>query len=191
MAARSIPPSRHIEVCPRPRNHSRRAAHAALGTAPHASRGEVLPERVPVEGLPILRDGDPSDPEATLSPSRYYDEHRAKIEGVVAPRRPAALTAATAAAREARSRRTATWSFRRSPARLSEERVRQPDDDRQRPGHARVPLWLVNVAVDGDRVRDAGRAALRRGHRSRRRSRQLTDAAVGVAYRHRRSDRSG
>ena len=31
-------------------------------------RGEVLPERVPSDGLLILRDGDPGEPEMTLSP---------------------------------------------------------------------------------------------------------------------------
>lgn len=46
-------------------------------------RGEVLPERVPREGLLILRDGDPGEPEVTLSPLAYHYEHRAEIEIVV------------------------------------------------------------------------------------------------------------
>ena len=41
--------------------------HARLSALPATSlRGEVLPERVPTEGLLILRDGDPGEPEVTL-----------------------------------------------------------------------------------------------------------------------------
>ena len=46
-------------------------------------RGEVLPERVPAGGLLILRDGEPGEPEVTLSPLRYHYQHRAEIEAVV------------------------------------------------------------------------------------------------------------
>lgn len=46
-------------------------------------RGEVLPERVPSEGLLMLRDGEPGDPEVTLSPLCYHYQHRAEIEAVV------------------------------------------------------------------------------------------------------------
>lgn len=46
-------------------------------------RGDVLPERVPVAGLLILRDGEPGEPEVTLSPLRYHYQHRAEIETVV------------------------------------------------------------------------------------------------------------
>ena len=46
-------------------------------------RGDVLPERVPAEGLLILRDGEPGEPEVTLSPLRYHYQHRAEIEAVV------------------------------------------------------------------------------------------------------------
>jgi hypothetical protein len=48
-----------------------------------ALRGDVLPERVPAEGLLILRDGEPGEPEVTLSPLRYHYQHRAEIEAVV------------------------------------------------------------------------------------------------------------
>ena len=48
-----------------------------------ALRGDVLPERVPTDGLLILRDGEPGDPEVTLSPLRYHFQHRAEIETVV------------------------------------------------------------------------------------------------------------
>ena len=59
------------------------ALHTLLQTLPAtALRGEVLPERVPAEGLLILRDGEP-EPEVTLSPLAYHYEHRAEIEAVV------------------------------------------------------------------------------------------------------------
>ncbi|MFN3953343.1 MAG: acyl-CoA transferase [Pararhodobacter sp.] len=56
-----------------------------LRTVPHVPvlRGEVLPERVPLAGLMILRDGEPGDPGVTLSPLRYHYQHRAEIEAVV------------------------------------------------------------------------------------------------------------
>ena len=60
------------------------ALHARLQTLPAtALRGEVLPERVPPDGLMILRDGDPGDPEVLLSPLLYLYDHRAEIEVVV------------------------------------------------------------------------------------------------------------
>ena len=46
-------------------------------------RDEVLPERIPVAGLIILRDGQPGEPEVTLSPLRYHYQHRAEMEVVV------------------------------------------------------------------------------------------------------------
>jgi hypothetical protein len=48
-----------------------------------ALRGDVLPERIPADGLLILRDGDPGAPDVTLSPLRYHYQHRAEIEAVV------------------------------------------------------------------------------------------------------------
>ena len=48
-----------------------------------ALRGDVLPERVPAAGLLILRDGEPGEPEVTLSPLTYHYQHRAEIEAVV------------------------------------------------------------------------------------------------------------
>jgi hypothetical protein len=60
------------------------ALHARLLALPAtALRGDVLPERVPADGLLILRDGEPGDPEVTLSPLRYHYQHRAEIEAVV------------------------------------------------------------------------------------------------------------
>jgi hypothetical protein len=60
------------------------ALHARLLTVPAvALRGEVLPERVPATGLLILRDGEPGEPDVTLSPLTYHYQHRAEIEAVV------------------------------------------------------------------------------------------------------------
>lgn len=60
------------------------ALHAALQTQPTpVLRGEVLPERVPANGVMILRDGDPGEPTVTLSPLRYHYAHRAEVEAVV------------------------------------------------------------------------------------------------------------
>jgi hypothetical protein len=60
------------------------ALHTRLTELPAtALRGDVLPERVPSDGLLILRDGEPGEPEVTLSPLRYHYQHRAEIEAVV------------------------------------------------------------------------------------------------------------
>ena len=60
------------------------ALHGLLQTLPAtALRGDVLPERLPATGLMILRDGEPGEPEVTLSPLRYHYQHRAEIEAVV------------------------------------------------------------------------------------------------------------
>jgi hypothetical protein len=69
---------------PTPRETILSALHALLQTLPTpVLRGEVLPERMPVAGLLILRDGDPGDPSVTLSPLRYHYQHRAEVEAVV------------------------------------------------------------------------------------------------------------
>jgi hypothetical protein len=69
---------------------------AALKTVPGATvlREEVLPERLPAGGLVILRDGDPSAPEVTLSPLAYHYEHRAEIEMIVQGKTPSARASA-------------------------------------------------------------------------------------------------
>jgi len=60
------------------------ALHARLlALSATALRGEVLPERIPVEGLLILRDGEPGEPDVTLSPLAYHYQHRAEIEAVI------------------------------------------------------------------------------------------------------------
>ena len=69
---------------PTPREAVLAALHARLSTLPAtALRGDVLPERIPAEGLLILRDGEPGEPEVTLSPLAYHYQHRAEIEAVV------------------------------------------------------------------------------------------------------------
>lgn len=50
-------------------------------------RNEVLPERAPAEGLVILRDGDPGEPDVTLNPRAEFYSHRVEIEAYV-PRDP-------------------------------------------------------------------------------------------------------
>lgn len=54
-----------------------------LGTSAEVLRGESLPTEIPVGGLLILRDGDPGEPEITMSPRRYHFEHVAQIELIV------------------------------------------------------------------------------------------------------------
>lgn len=60
------------------------ALHARLQSlAATVLRDEVLPERIPPAGLIILRDGQPGEPEITLSPLRYHFQHRAELEVIV------------------------------------------------------------------------------------------------------------
>ena len=60
------------------------AVYARLSALPAtALRGDVLPERVPAAGLLILRDGEPGEPEVTLSPLRYHYQHSAELEVIV------------------------------------------------------------------------------------------------------------
>ena len=60
------------------------ALHARLQPlAAIVLRDEILPERIPPAGLIILRDGQPGEPEVTLSPLRYHYQHRVELEVVV------------------------------------------------------------------------------------------------------------
>lgn len=69
---------------PTPRETILSALHAQLSVLPATVlRGEVVPERVPAAGLLVLRDGEPGEPEITLSPLRYHYQHRAEIEAIV------------------------------------------------------------------------------------------------------------
>jgi len=69
---------------------------AVLEAMPAATalRGAVLPERIPIGGLIILRDGDPGTPEVTLSPLQYHYEHKAEVEVIVQGKTPTARDAA-------------------------------------------------------------------------------------------------
>jgi hypothetical protein len=69
---------------PSPRETICAALHTRLSALPAMIlRGDVLPRHVPAAGLLILRDGEPGEPEVTLSPLRYHYQHRAEIESVV------------------------------------------------------------------------------------------------------------
>ena len=60
------------------------ALHARLHPlAASVLRDEALPERIPPAGLIILRDGQPGEPEVTLSPLRYHFQHQAELEVIV------------------------------------------------------------------------------------------------------------
>ena len=48
-------------------------------------RNASLPERVPQEGLVILRDGNPGAPDVTLNPRRAWYQHRVEIEAFMPP----------------------------------------------------------------------------------------------------------
>lgn len=53
------------------------------GLSAPVRRNEVLPEKVPAEGLVILRDGDPGTPDVTLNPRTEFYSHRVEIEAYV------------------------------------------------------------------------------------------------------------
>jgi len=80
---------------PTPRETILHTLLATLQTVPATVlRSELLPERVPAGGLVILRDGEPGEPEVTLSPLRYHYEHRAELEVVMQGKTPAERDAA-------------------------------------------------------------------------------------------------
>lgn len=49
-------------------------------SGPVVVRNDVETEKIPSDGLINLIDGDPGEPEVTLSPTTYHYEHRAEIE---------------------------------------------------------------------------------------------------------------
>lgn len=63
------------------------ALQAALGhflpSGAVLPRNHALPAEIPASGVVILRDGDPGEPEITLSPLTYHYEHRAEIDVLV------------------------------------------------------------------------------------------------------------
>lgn len=70
------------------------AVTAAAPAGATVSRNETLNLEAPAAGLIIMRDGDPGEPEVTLSPNRYWFRHRVEIliivAGVTGPVRAAA-----------------------------------------------------------------------------------------------------
>lgn len=65
----------------------REAVLAALRTliagalpAAEVKRNLAKAERIPPGGLVVVRDGDPGEPETTLSPLTYHFEHRTAVE---------------------------------------------------------------------------------------------------------------
>lgn len=58
-----------------------KALHAAIDTTfgGEATRNEPLPSSIPKNGLAILWDGEPGEPEVTLSPLTYHYTHAAEL----------------------------------------------------------------------------------------------------------------
>ena len=54
-------------------------------TPAKVERNSVLPEKVGAGGLVVLRDGDPGEPEITLSPTLHHYQHEARLDLVVQP----------------------------------------------------------------------------------------------------------
>ena len=74
--------------------HGRLVASLALrNPAPAVLRGETIPQRIPVGGLIVIRDGETVEETPILSPLAWQVEHRAEIEITVAGATPAARTA--------------------------------------------------------------------------------------------------
>ena len=46
-------------------------------------RNEALPERVPADGMVIVRDGDPGEPDVTLNPRTEFYQHRVELEALL------------------------------------------------------------------------------------------------------------
>jgi hypothetical protein len=59
------------------------AITAAAPTGVEVLRNAVLPQRIPIVGCIIVRDGVPGEPEVLMSPPLYYYEHRAEVEILV------------------------------------------------------------------------------------------------------------
>ena len=59
------------------------ALQAALPAGVLLARSESLPARIPAAGAVILRDGDPGQPEVTLSPLTWHYQHRAEVDLLV------------------------------------------------------------------------------------------------------------
>lgn len=60
-----------------------RAVLAGMPPGVAVVRNILPPSRIPLEGLLIVRDGVPGEPEVVLSPRQYFYEHRAEVDIVV------------------------------------------------------------------------------------------------------------
>ncbi len=67
------------------RERAVKAVHDTLAAALSAevARNAVLPDRVPDEGLVVVRDGDPGEPDVSLNPRTEYYTHAVEIEAYV------------------------------------------------------------------------------------------------------------
>ncbi|MDI3341816.1 MAG: hypothetical protein QJR03_14920 [Sphaerobacter sp.] len=68
-------------------------ALATRNPAPLVLRGETVPQRLPLGGLVVLRDGETVEEAAILSPLAWAIEHRTEVEVTVAGPTPAARNA--------------------------------------------------------------------------------------------------
>jgi hypothetical protein len=76
---------------PSPREAALMALYTTLTHVAGAAveRDAVVPERIPAGGLLILRDGEPGEPEITLSPLLYHYDHAATLDVLVQAAPPA------------------------------------------------------------------------------------------------------
>ena len=74
--------------------HGRLASTLAVrNPAPGVLRGETVPQRLPLGGLVVIRDGETVEETAILSPLAWAIEHRAEVEVTVGGATPAARNA--------------------------------------------------------------------------------------------------
>ena len=52
-------------------------------SGPTVERNKESPEEIPADGLVILWDGDPGEPDVVMSPLTYLYEHEAEVEALV------------------------------------------------------------------------------------------------------------
>ena len=125
-----------------------------LATLPSATvkRNEALPEKVPAGGLLILRDGDPGEPEVTLSPATWIWNHLAQLEAFVAGATSEARDAALDTLLEAVGQGLAGDRTLGGLCDWSEPQAPQPDDvtiEGAAPIRAaRVPILLIYASSE-------------------------------------------
>ena len=125
-----------------------------LATLPSATvkRNEALPEKVPPGGLLIVRDGDPGEPEVTLSPATWIWNHLAQLEAFVAGANSEARDAALDTLLEAVGQVLADDRTLGGLCDWSEPQAPQPDDvtiEGAAPIRAaRVPILLIYASSE-------------------------------------------